>query len=238
MRIKDARVLVVDDEPQYREILAGWLEKEGSRVLSADNGIRALELLQENEVNAIITDVRMPGMDGTELVKRVKAMGKYTPAAVSISGFSDLTSREAFDLGVEAQLSKPVERKILLSTLGRSLMEREELWARAFHSTSLPTVKFQFESLASAVRARRILFGRGGFCISSQIVFPETSLINLELNFIGDGQLVVLQGIVRWGATGEQLVGIEITGVSQQSRTFVVELARSNATVSFIPRST
>jgi len=189
-------------------------------------------------VNAIITDVRMPGMDGTELVKRVKAMGKYTPAAVSISGFSDLTSREAFDLGVEAQLSKPVERKVLLSTLGRSLMEREELWGRPFHSTSLPTVKFQFESLASAVRARRILFGRGGFCISSQIVFPETSLINLELNFIGDGQLVVLQGIVRWGATGEQLVGIEITGVSQQSRTFVVELARSNATVSFIPRST
>ena len=238
MRLKDASVLIVDDEPQYLEILAGWLEKEGSRVLSADNGIRALELLEENEVNAILTDIRMPGMDGTELIKRVKAKGKYTPAAVSISGFSDLTSREAFDLGVEAQLSKPVERRVLLSTLGRSLLEREELWARPFHATSLPTVKFQFESLASAVRARRILFGRGGFCISSQIVFPETSRINLELNFIGDGQLVVLQGIVRWCAAGEKLVGIEITGVSEESRAFVADLARSNATVSFIPRST
>ena len=231
-------MLIVDDEPQYLEILTAWLEKEGSRVLSADNGIRALALVEEKEVNAIVTDIRMPGMDGTELVKRVKALGKYTPAAVSISGFSDLTSREAFDLGVEAQLSKPVERRVLLSTLGRSLLEREVLWARPFHPTSLPTVKFQFESLASAVKARRILFGRGGFCISSQIVFPETSSINLELNFLGDGQLVVLQGIARWCAAGEQLVGVEITAVSEPSRAFVADLARSNATVSFIPRST
>lgn len=238
MLLKDATLLVVDDEPQYREILTRWLAKEGSRVLPADNGIRALELWQGNEVNAIITDIRMPGMGGAELVKRVNAAGKYTPAAVAISGFSDLTSREAFDLGIEAQLSKPVERKILVSTVRRSLMEREELWARPFHTTTRPTIKFQFESLASALRTRRILFGRGGFCISSHIVFPESSSVDYELNFARDGQPVVLQGIVRWNAPEEQLVGIEITRVSDRTRGFVADLTRSNAAVSFIPRST
>jgi CheY-like chemotaxis protein len=236
--LKDATLMVVDDEPQYREILTRWLAKEGSHVLPADNGIHALELWQKNEVNAIITDIRMPGMGGAELVKRVNAAGKYTPAAVAISGFSDLTSREAFDLGIEAQLSKPVERKILVSTVRRSLMEREELWARPFHTTTRPTIKFQFESLASALRTRRILFGRGGFCISSHIVFPESSSVDFELNFARDRQLVVLQGIVRWNAPQEQLVGIEITHVSDRTRGFVADLARSNATVSFIPRST
>jgi CheY-like chemotaxis protein len=236
--LKDATLLVVDDEPQYREILGGWLEREGSRVLPADDGLHALELLQKSDVNAIITDIRMPRMGGAELVKRVNAAGKYTPAAVSISGFSDLTSREAYDLGIEAQLSKPVERKILVSTVRRSLMEREDLWARPFHSTTRPTLKFQFESLAAALQTRRILFGRGGFCISSRIVLPESSFVDFELNFNRDGKLVVLQGIVRWDAPQEELVGIEITRVGDQARGFVADLARSNATASFIPRST
>jgi CheY-like chemotaxis protein len=238
MLLREATLLVVDDEPQYREIIAGWFASEGSRVLSADNGISALELLQKDQVHAIVTDIRMPVMDGTELVKRVKAMGKYTPAAVAISGFSDLTAREAYDLGIEAQLSKPVARKVLISAVRKSLMEREELWAEPFRSTTAPTLKLQFENLATALRKKQILFGRGGFCISSQVLFPEASSIGFELNFVGDGKLVCLQGVVRWSLPGERLAGIEITRVMDQSRDWLASLARANETVSFIPRST
>lgn len=238
MQLRGATLLVVDDEPQYREIIIGWFAREGSLVLAADNGIHALEILEKDEVHAIITDVRMPVMDGTELVRRVKAAGKYTPAAVSISGFSDLTPREAYDLGIEAQLSKPVERKVLISSVRRSLMEREELWAEPFRSTTVPTVKFEFESLAAALRKKQILFGRGGFCVRSNVLFRETSSAGFELHFAGDGRLVSLQGIVRWNAPSEQLVGIEITRVSDQGRAWVTDLARSNESVSFIPRST
>ncbi len=238
MQLKDATVLVVDDKPHYREIMTGWLEREGSRVLAAENGARALELLQVNEVNAIATDIRMPVMDGTELVKRVKAMGKYTPAAVSISGFSDLAPRDAYDLGIEAQLSKPVERKVLVSALRRTLTDREELWAAPFRTTTLPSITVEFESLAVAQQQRRIAFGRGGFCMTSEVPFPEESSIAFELNFVGDGQIVPCQGIVRWSAAQEQLAGIEITRVSDPARAWVAGLARSNETVSFIPRST
>jgi CheY-like chemotaxis protein len=238
MQLKDATLLVVDDEPQYREIMSGWFAREGSRVLAADNGTRALEVLQENEVHAIITDIRMPVMDGAELVKRIKAAGKYTPAAVSVSGFSDLTPREAYDLGIEAQLSKPVERKVLISSVRRSLMEREELWAEPFHSTAIPTVKLEFQSLASALRKKQILFGRGGFCVRSKVLFRETSSAGFELHFAGDGQLVSLQCIVRWSAPNEQLAGIEIARVSDQGRAWVAGIARANESVSFIPRAT
>jgi CheY-like chemotaxis protein len=238
MQLKEATLLVVDDEPQYREIMRGWFEREGSRVLDADSGARALELLRKDEVNAIVTDIRMPVMDGTELVKRVKAMGKYTPAAVSISGFSDLTAREAYDLGIEAQLSKPVERKVLISAVRKSLLEREELWAEPFRSPPVPTVTLQFESLAKAIRKKQILFGRGGFCISSQVLFREGSLIGFELNFAGDEKLVSLRGIVRWCAPSEQLAGVEITEVREDGRAWVANLARANQSVSFIPSST
>lgn len=238
MQLKDATVVVVDDELHYREIMTGWFEKEGSRVLAAENGVAALELLQKNEVNVIVTDIRMPVMDGTELVKRVKAMGKYTPAAVSISGFSDLAPRDAYDLGIEAQLSKPVERKVLVSVLRRTLMDREELWAEPFRTTTLPGITIEFESLTGALRQKRIAFGRGGFCMTSKVPFPEDSSIGFELNFVGDGQTVSGQGIVRWSAAGDQLTGIEITRVSDSARAWVAGLARSNQTVSFIPRST
>jgi len=238
MRLKEATLLVVDDEPHYREIINGWLEKESRSVLSAENGIRALELIQKEKVDAIVTDIRMPAMDGTELVKRVKAMGKYTPATVSISGFSDLTAREAYDLGIEAQLSKPVERKVLISVIRKSLMEREELWAEPFRPTTVPTVKLEFESLAAALQKRQILFGRGGFCYFSRALFREASSIDFELNFAGDGKLVSLRGIVRWSVPSEQLTGIEITQVRDQGRAWVAELARANETVSFIPRAT
>jgi hypothetical protein len=131
-----------------------------------------------------------------------------------------------------------VARKVLISAVRKSLMEREELWAEPFRSTTAPTLKLQFESLAAALRKKKILFGRGGFCISSQVLFPEASSIGFELNFVGDGELVCLQGVVRWSVPGERLAGIEITRVMDQSRDWLASLARANETVSFIPRST
>lgn len=238
MELKDATVLVVDDEPRYCEILREWLEREGSSVLAAENGRHALELLRQGEVNLIVTDIRMPMLDGAELVKRAKAMGKYTPAAVAISGFSDLTPREAYDLGVEAQLSKPVGRRVLIAALHRTLMSREELWAEPFGPTSLPDIMIELGSLSSAQQQKQIAFGRGGFCFSSGVRFQEDASIGFELNFVGDRQVVSGQGIVRWSVAKERLTGIEITRVSAPARDWVAALSRSNQTVSFIPRST
>ncbi len=237
MRLKDATVLVVDDEPSYREIQCEWFEREGCRVLMAENGVLALELLRKNRVDVIVTDIRMPVMDGTELVKQAKAMGKYTPAAVAISGFSDLAPRDAYDLGIEAQLSKPVHRKVLISTLCRTLMEREEHWAQPFRMTSLPNITIELGCLGEALQQKQIAFGRGGFCFASGVHFPEDTSIGFELNFVGDGQVVSGQGIIRWSAAKERLTGIEITSVSQPARGWVADLARSNQTASFIPRS-
>jgi CheY-like chemotaxis protein len=238
MKLNEATLLVVDDEPELCGIVAGWFEKEGCRVLTAHNGAQALKLLESERVHAIVTDVRMPEMDGRELVKRAKAFGQYTPATVAISGFSDLAAREAYDLGIEEQLAKPVQRRSLISAVRKSLTDREQLWAEPFRTINAPIVKLQFESLFAATRKKQILFGHGGFCLSSRLVFPEASTLGFELSFQGEGQLLSLQGIVRWSARDEQLAGIEILRVAEQGRAWVAALARSNQTFSFIPRST
>jgi CheY-like chemotaxis protein len=237
MQLKDATLLVVDDEPYYSEIATEWFTREGCRVLTAENGVEALPLLEKNIVHAIITDIRMPRMDGIELVKRLKASGTYTPTAVALTGFSDLSVRDAYDLGIEAQLSKPVSRKVLLSAVKKALTDREELWARPFHSGNRPTLNAEFESLQSAWANKNIAFGRGGFCLKSDAMFPDDSGVEFHLTFQGDRQSLVGQGIVRWSSQKDQAVGIEIDRVQENGRPWLAHLTRENKTLSFIPRT-
>jgi CheY-like chemotaxis protein len=238
MQLKDATLLVVDDEPYYREITSEWFEREGCHILTAEDGAQALRLLEGNRVHAIITDIRMPHMDGIELLKRLKEQGSYTPSAVAITGFSDLSLREAYDLGIETQLSKPVSRKVLLSAVKRALTDREELWARPFHRGIADKVSAKFDSLQAALVARQIAFGHGGFCLRSEVSYPEESSIEFELTFEADQQSVLGQGILRWASEMERKVGIEIDRVHERGRSWLADLTRENKTVSFIPCTT
>lgn len=66
-------VLVVDDDPAVRDIVAGMLEELGCEVVSAQSGPEALDLLKQNElISILITDINMPGMDGHELAELAK----------------------------------------------------------------------------------------------------------------------------------------------------------------------
>jgi CheY-like chemotaxis protein len=237
MQLKDATVLVVDDEPYYREIMTEWFQSAGSRVLAAEDGVEALQVLDKNKVHVIVTDIRMPRMDGTELVKQVKAMGKYTPTAVAVTGFSDLSSREAYDLGIETQLSKPVARAVLLAAVRKALTDREELWALPFEAGDRPTLSAKFDSLAAALAQNLIAFGRGGFCLRSKAAYSEESPIEFDLIFEADQKAMTGQGVVRWSAEREQELGIEVSRVDEQGRPWLLELSRENPTLSFIPRT-
>jgi CheY-like chemotaxis protein len=135
MHLKNATILLVDDEPDLLEIQAAWFRREGSRVLVAGNGAEALEILLANHVDVVVSDVRMPVMDGIALLKNVKARQNYKSSVMFISGFTDIQPRDAYDLGVEAVMSKPVERKELIAVVSRVLAERDELWR------SLPSAK-------------------------------------------------------------------------------------------------
>ena len=66
------RVLVVDDEIEYQRVFSYLLKKNGYMVMSCSSGREALELLECNEIDLVMTDLKMPEMDGVELVRQVK----------------------------------------------------------------------------------------------------------------------------------------------------------------------
>ena len=235
MQLKEASILVVDDEPVLLDIMGEWFKPFVGQVFCAGDGLQALQALATNKIDLIITDVRMPVMDGISLVKKVKASALHTPSVILITGFSDIEVREAYDLGAEALLEKPIERDDLINAVKRSLAERNDLWQTSFDLAAYPILTGSFASLDAALREHRIAFGRGGFCIETE-QFLADGPVNIELSFKADQYMLSGQGIVRWLAHQESLMGIELTCVAEASRARVVELTERSA--AFIPRTT
>jgi two-component system nitrogen regulation response regulator NtrX len=129
-------ILVVDDEAAIRATLAQILTYEKYRVLQAASGAAALKAASAERVDAILLDIKMPGMDGFEVLDQLAAGGAFPPVIV-VSGHGDIaTAVEAVRRGAYDFLEKPLDRDRLLVTLRRCLEhlrvveEREQLKAR------------------------------------------------------------------------------------------------------------
>ena len=128
MPIPDAQkpgVLVVDDELNQRSALAAMLEAWGYRAETAADGAEALDKLREFDAAAIVTDLMMPGMDGAELLKRLREQGNAPPAIV-LTAFGNMETaiRMVHDLGAFWFLEKPLQTGALRLLLERAVAQR------------------------------------------------------------------------------------------------------------------
>ena len=108
--VEDARVLLVDDDPAVLKVLTRHLTRKGFRVTPCHSGPEALRMLSASSFDVIITDMRMPGMDGLELLKELRKKDSLTPALV-LTGYGNLGNAiQAFrDGGIDDYLLKPLE---------------------------------------------------------------------------------------------------------------------------------
>jgi DNA-binding NtrC family response regulator len=128
--MKKARILVVDDEPSARSGLAKLLNQEDYEVDTAADGVLALELVRERAPALILTDLKMPNMDGMELISEVRAQHPEIPVIVA-TAFGDVSSAvQAMRAGAENYLTKPIDFDALLLLVERTL-QRSELTAEA-----------------------------------------------------------------------------------------------------------
>jgi len=101
------KVLVVDDELEIRDVLSRFLTEEGYEVIEASNGEEAIELAERENPQVILLDVMMPGMDGIETCKRLKAEEKTRFIPVIMATVLWDTCAEAIDAGAEDFVTKP-----------------------------------------------------------------------------------------------------------------------------------
>ena len=120
--VRPWQVLIVDDDMDLREGVGDWLASEGFVVVTAEDGIEALDRIEAARFDAIVCDLDMPRLRGIELVRRLRGRG-HDLVVVLLSGRFDLLA-SARDLGQVYALGKPFSPDRLLSTLREALEER------------------------------------------------------------------------------------------------------------------
>ena len=134
------RILVVDDEASQRELVSGYLKKQGYQVLTAGGGVQALEIFRREPVELILTDQRMADLSGLDLLKAARSINPETQIIVMTAYGNVDTAVEAMKDGAADYLSKPLNLEELRQKIQRIVEQhrlhaenralREELQAR------------------------------------------------------------------------------------------------------------
>jgi two-component system KDP operon response regulator KdpE len=113
-------ILVVDDEPQITRVLKTTLLSQGYGARAASDGYEALQMMKSWSTDLLITDLRMPEMDGLELCRQVRATSQIPIIVLSVRG-EERTKVEALDAGADDYVTKPFSTKELLARVRAAL---------------------------------------------------------------------------------------------------------------------
>jgi len=165
--VNPLRVLVVDDDPGMRDGMAMSLKRAGFVTEQAKSGEDALRMTRPGAFDAVVTDLRMIGMDGLQLTARLKALDPTLPVLL-VTAFSSLdTAREAMRLGAFDYLSKPFSPDELVGAVRKSIQSDERL--KAQEPGDAPVILTEDPTLAETlVLARRAADSRATILIQAE----------------------------------------------------------------------
>ncbi len=171
---QEAHILVVDDEGAIRYSISKTLQRLGYQVHTAETGEEALEMMQRQEYDVVLTDIRMPGLTGVELLARIK---EEAPDAVVIllTGYASLeTAIESLRLGAHDYLVKPSSSQDIRNSVAEGLERARNLKHRR---QLLSSIRENIEELAGAgSEAEHAAAGKAGAAAGTPVVTPVTTM--------------------------------------------------------------
>ncbi len=116
-------ILVVDDAAFSRRMLRKYLEAEGCKVLEATNGQQALEIVEQQQPDCILTDLLMPDVDGFQLLKTLREQGWTMPIAIISADIQDTSRQRGIELGAVEFINKPAKEEVVRQTVRQLLQQ-------------------------------------------------------------------------------------------------------------------
>ncbi|MBW1636341.1 MAG: sigma-54-dependent Fis family transcriptional regulator [Deltaproteobacteria bacterium] len=135
-----ASILVVDDERSMRDFLKILLEKEGNDVITAENGLAAFDILQNHTFGAVITDIRMPGMTGIELLEKIKELFPDMPVIMITAFASPDDAVLAMKNGAFDYITKPFNVDEIKSVIESATSKSRRVSENRGQSKSFPGI--------------------------------------------------------------------------------------------------
>ena len=112
---QNAKIMVVDDDAEIREVIRILLESEGCEIVEAENGAKAVEMMNDS-IDLIIMDVMMPSMDGLTAIRELKQI-KNIPVIILSARKEEYDKLQGFDIGIDDYVTKPFSPKELIARI-------------------------------------------------------------------------------------------------------------------------
>jgi len=118
---KDFTLLIVDDEDDLREIVGFHFQKAGFNVLTASGGNEAFDLVQNNKIDLVLSDIQMPNGSGIEMLEKIKAKFPGVPVVMFVTGYSSASEKKIYEKGAVAIFSKPFNKDAVLQAVMKAV---------------------------------------------------------------------------------------------------------------------
>ena len=149
------QILVVDDEPNLRRVLSALLARDDYDVHTAEDGEQALSVLGEHHIDMVVTDLRMPKIDGMELLRRVRAMDEELPVVIITAHGTVDNAVEALKTGAFDYITKPFDQTEVRTIVRKALRTRDLAATEATRQTESVVgeeMKFGIIGTSNAIR--------------------------------------------------------------------------------------
>lgn len=241
---KGTTVLVVDDEPDLREILADEFTFAGARVLTAENGKSAFEIVKRERIDAVVSDIRMPGGSGVELLENIRKTHPVKPIVVLMTGYADLSSEDAFHKGAEGVFAKPCDLDDVLKCVKKALVSAPLAYSqRPYRFQFKATVICKDVSSEATFNKNVLNIGRGGFCVLFEQNSPKVGkTFDFEMQLVEPRQTKIRgRCICRWARTQSTsaepiAAGFEFLDLDLSSQEILKSLNSDFTIPAFIPK--
>ena len=169
---KDISILIVDDDPELLESITSLFSIFGFSVDDATGGVPAWEKVQAKKYDIIISDVKMPDMNGLELLKKVRSIDAFNPKVLLISGHTEHPIEDMLELGANGFFSKPFNATAVRDSLTQTLLSPADRWSRPTKKFGAKPIHKKFDSFSIARSQHDFNFGQSGFFIHLEDGLP------------------------------------------------------------------
>lgn len=161
-------LLVVDDDPHIRELISLFLQQEGFRVLEAEDGVEALQIMEQDRADLVILDIMMPNMDGWELCRELRAL--YDLPLLMLTAKGETAQKvKGFNLGTDDYVVKPFDPQELVVRV-KALLKRYQIAAskrvqfgQVVMNRQTFEIKVESEQMTLPMKEFELLFKLGSY---------------------------------------------------------------------------